>query len=160
MTYCGLSPTHSWLYIWMTSSSSVRVSQRTCNIFDLIITLWVISVKDLLNEGITDSYFGVSLCYLSNGLIIFPIHIRLNGKTTEKYSKQIQEHKKLIRSSPYSPGLHLQSNFQWWPCFIVPLGKELQYRDSVWVRLKQVLLGKVVLRFPKPPEYTKSSSSY
>ena len=31
----------------------------------------------------------------------------------------------LIRSLPYSLGLRLWSSFQWWPCFIVSLSREI-----------------------------------
>ena len=38
--------------------------------------------------------------------------------------RNIKTQEFLIWSSPYSPGLRLRSSFQWWPCFIVPLGRE------------------------------------
>lgn len=75
----------------------------------------------------------VCLCYLSNRSIILQIHRHLEWKTIEKHNKEIQEHKKLIRSSPYPPGLHLQSSFPWWPYFIVSWSRELQWRSSIWV---------------------------
>lgn len=44
--------------------------------------------------------------------------------------------------------------------FYCAFSRELQCWDSIWVLLKQVLLGRVVLGFPKPLECTNSSSPY
>ena len=75
---------------------------------------------------------------------------KISGKTVEKYSKQHKDKQFLIRSSPYSPGLRLWSSFSGGLVLLCLTAKKLQYRDSMWVLLKQILLGRVVLGFPKP----------
>lgn len=52
---------------------------------NLIITLWVPSVKDLLKQKVLQTHVLVCvLCYLSNRSIRLQIHKHLNGKITEK----------------------------------------------------------------------------
>ena len=73
----------------------------------------------------------------------------------------VSKHKdtRILMSSPYSPILHLRSSFQWWPCFIV--FKQRITMQGLNVSSPEVgLLGRLVLGFPKPLEYTDSSSSY
>ena len=56
----------------------------------------------------------------------------------------------LIRSSPYSLGPCLRSSFSGGLVLLCLWVEKLQYMDSIWVLLKQILLGRVVLGFPKP----------
>ena len=77
------------------------------------------------------------------------MHRHLKWKTTEEHSKQIQEHKNLIRSSPYSPGLRRWSSFHWWPCFIMSLSREITMQGLNVSSPEADLLGRVVSWIPQ-----------
>ena len=55
-----------------------------------------------------------------------------------------------MRSSPYSPGLCLQSSFTGGLVLLCLSTEKLQYDNSIWVLLKKIFLVRVVLGFPKP----------
>lgn len=56
----------------------------------------------------------------------------------------------LVRSSPYSLGLRLRSSFSGGLVWLCLIAEKLHSKDSIWVLLKQILLGRVVLGFPEP----------
>jgi len=96
----------------------------------------------------------VCLCYLSNRSIRLQIHRHLKWKTIEKQSKQIQEQKNLIRSSPYPSRTTSPVQLSVVAFFYCVLKQRITMKELNVSLLKRNLLGKVVLGFPKPLDYT------